>query len=587
MPDLHDMLTEAAPPVPPGFDADDVRARVADADQRRRRVTVGSMLTVVLLAGVLVVPALRSGDGQGQVSVDGATAPLSTWPASLEFAGVEIGVQVLPAPDEALGHRIQLGAGEAALSLDPAPDGGVDPRLWVGCGGEVVRLQALGSIDGQTATEAGTWLPVGALVEAGRQLVERQGCTPTAPTGTPAALHNNQNELHDLAAAIDRAGFATCCASVGYDPEPSATFGGGVGLRTRWTVLIDREPLAIAVDFLSQVPAGLDPVRRIEVAGGTALTTDGPNATVAAVCGMAVIQGDGSDAAALENFEKLIDGIRCTPDPSMSPLSLNAALADLLREVGAEVVATPFETAIAVATVVLDGVELEVRSGGMSQVGISLDTMVEIEDGGASALSPELDGDGAVTVCTITHAIRASDPSGTPVALDLAERLLAHPGCGLNEGFGLGVIEAATPAQEEAPLTDEELAARDRRTAEAAAALRGIGAEGGCPDIGMEEFQPYCPAVNAPTGLASISFLWDDTELLLIAEPRRALAERGVITDLAGGQADLGDGDGLQLIVFACGDTTYTLTHDSESTDVHLRAAEAVVGQLGCTPSLS
>ncbi|HUG84996.1 MAG TPA: hypothetical protein VMM13_10545 [Euzebya sp.] len=86
---------------------------------------------------------------------------------------------------------------------------------------------------------------------------------------------------------------------------------------------------------------------------------------------------------------------------------------------------------------------------------------------------------------------------------------------------------------------------------------------------------------------ATTGMVWEGTEVYISASPPRTDDpdyQAGDIIELAGGQADLGDGAGLPGIGFDCGDTNYHLSHDSTNDDVQVRAAEALLGQLGCTP---
>lgn len=114
------------------------------------------------------------------------------------------------------------------------------------------------------------------------------------------------------------------------------------------------------------------------------------------------------------------------------------------------------------------------------------------------------------------------------------------------------------------------------REARIAAARDALGAQECCSEPAQ--------GGNAMTGMmwegvevsisASISFT-DDPNFR--SDPRVSLGDGEAATDVV---------DGAPLALFDCGDTFYGFSHNSTNTDVHLRAAQALVEQLRCTPSL-
>ncbi len=96
-----------------------------------------------------------------------------------------------------------------------------------------------------------------------------------------------------------------------------------------------------------------------------------------------------------------------------------------------------------------------------------------------------------------------------------------------------------------------------------------------------------CGDPSASPVTTDLGFIWEGIEVYVSAGwPVTDLPEYqpGQIIAFADGQADLGDGDGLAGIAFDCGDTNYSVTHDSGNTDMHIRTAEALVDKLGCQP---
>ncbi|WP_370327226.1 hypothetical protein [Euzebya sp.] len=58
------------------------------------------------------------------------------------------------------------------------------------------------------------------------------------------------------------------------------------------------------------------------------------------------------------------------------------------------------------------------------------------------------------------------------------------------------------------------------------------------------------------------------------------------VVDLTGGRVDPGDGDGLPAVTSVCGDTLYSISHDTTG-EPHLAVADALARHFGCTPGVT
>lgn len=436
MPDLHDLLTGAVPPVTPPFDEGDVGARVAAAERRRRRTAVSAMVAVVAAVALLISPALRRDQPAAVLTApSGPTqlVPLSQWPTSVDFAGVEVEVRVVDEPDEVMQSRVAVGDGEAALNTAPGEGAvlqGVDqhrPRLWFGCGGQqVVRMVEVGRAADAPPFEivgphGGRLLPPGVLVEAAGQISAAQGCTPQAPAGSPAARSAGQSWLGPLAAAIDAAGLPTCCAN--------STSDRGV---SDWGVLLPGgDPLSLSVSTPDAVHWQDTPARLAVLGDGLAVSHAIPNLA----SDYLTFQCAGTSMTAYPtsgqapSVEAFVDLIGCTPEVHPD-LRLTVALSQVLHDVGAEVVHSYPDPDVGRVTAILPVSRLELTSGPADRVGLAPGTTMDLNRG-PQALDPAVDGFGAMAQCGVTHVIRATDETGAAVALDLAERIVGHPDCGL------------------------------------------------------------------------------------------------------------------------------------------------------------
>lgn len=439
MPDLHDLLTGAVPPVTPPFDEGDVGARVAAAERRRRRTAVSAMVAVVAAVALLISPALRRDQPAAVLTApSGPTqlVPLSQWPTSVDFAGVEVEVRVVDEPDEVLQSRVAVGDGEAAVNTAPGEGAvlqGVDQhrsRLWFGCDGQqVVRMVEVGrAADAPSFAipgPPGRWLPPGALLEAAGQLIEVMGCTPEAPAGAPDERADGQSWLRPLAAAIDAAGLPTCCAH-----SNTAFSVNDWGVR-----LPDGERLSLSVGTAEVTQWESAPAELAIVGDGVAASQFTPNSQgedLTFEClgtSMTVYPTAAGAATAIGAVEEFVDLIGCTPEVHPD-LRLTVALSQVLHDVGAEVVHSYPDPDVGRVTAILPVSRLELTSGPADRVGLAPGTTMDLNRG-PQALDPAVDGFGAMAQCGVTHVIRATDETGAAVALDLAERIVGHPDCGL------------------------------------------------------------------------------------------------------------------------------------------------------------
>jgi hypothetical protein len=319
MPDLHQLLTEAVPLVEPGFGEAEVRARMDRLARRGRRI-VATAASAVGLVLVGLVASLTAVDAPAPL-LDGGLQ--REWPDSVEFLGVQIAVDVMAAPTEPLEHRVLMGAGTAALTTQPSDE--LQPgnttwqrfqhRLWFSCGdGQVVRMVEMGrAAEAPTFTVAGPsgrWLPAGALIEAGRRTAADVGCVPSAPTGAPVQVENAQSWVGSLAAAMEEAGMASCCANPNADPTNDWFLND-------WGVAVEGEDrLSLSVGRRGSAPfAGDQPVQVTPMAGGHALlwiAPDTPADVVELECGDAHILAYPTSGRAT-SVERFVERIGCTP----------------------------------------------------------------------------------------------------------------------------------------------------------------------------------------------------------------------------------------------------------------------------------
>jgi len=106
--------------------------------------------------------------------------------------------------------------------------------------------------------------------------------------------------------------------------------------------------------------------------------------------------------------------------------------------------------------------------------------------------------------------------------------------------------------------------------------------------------EPCCGEPSHGGSGATTGMIWEDVPVAITAGPLIFVdpaAQPGTdVVDLARGQADRQNADvGNPVLRFDCGDTGYELVEFLRNTPedrVVLAAAEALVGQLGCTPSV-
>ncbi|WP_370324564.1 hypothetical protein [Euzebya sp.] len=462
MPDLRELLHDAVPSGEPTFDAADVRDRVRAVERRHRRTVVGVAAAVVLLVAVGIGTTITT---DRTAFVD--TVPSAGWPSSVTFAGAQVEVTVGAEPGDLVGY-VEPGDTITAVGASTDVDGRVS--LWFTCGGgEAVRLREV--YDPPTPPA----LPVAALAEAATQLTSSNGCEPEPPTKTPDVQLDGGIGLVGLARAIDRAGMTACCATVPLVPmaDRPGVSDGGIGTfraaegSVAWAVEDGGdEPLRFTADFHSWVPTDLVAPEFLPLAGGR-VAWDPARGVVAATCGMATVQARMGQEE-LPRWEAFLDSIDCTPSPPEG-LGPTFDLVSLLSDLGVEPVATPAADAtVAAAEVVVDGQTLVIRSGGMGQVGLpqsamedlprTVGTFVGTGDAWPTGSTTTPVG-GAFTVCTITHAVFAFTEPGVDLAVDLAERIRAHPGCatvGLPEGAP-PMPAAPPPAEVTTPGPEEEV----------------------------------------------------------------------------------------------------------------------------------
>lgn len=629
MPDLHEVLTEAVPPVDSRFDDADIRARVADMQRRQRRTAIGSMVAVVLLVGALVIPALLLHDDAPAVLTepDGPVelVPLSQWPYSVDFAGVEVAVEIVDAMDEAPQARVAVGPGDAALNT--APHEKVDSqawqfdddedvrsqpadhvegdvadqhvyrsRLWFGCGtGQLVHMVERGRAADAPVFEvvgpSDRWLPPEALAEAARQLTAEMGCSAEAPPGTPAEDMPGRLWLGPLAAAIDEAGIATCCYD-GYLP-------GGVNT---WVVEVsDGDYMSLSISqFEALEPRSEDhlplPLELIDLAGGQAVNEAQPNDPADVVrftCEDVSILAHPTSGEAT-SVGRFAERVSCTPAVPPGYMA-TLALGEVLRDLGVEVVDNVPDQAIGIVSAIHEGSRLEIRSGGSSQVGLSPETATDPVRGWFP-LDPATDGGpGAMAQCAITHVIRATDDAGADVALALAEQIVAHPGCDLEAAFGPspdqpepdvsapteqpGPPEAPAPQDPLIPVrspppADPEAVAQQVVEAMAAAGLDVSRLGRGSASF---SFQPSVPG----TSRHGVSVTADDLSRFAISYSSELI----VVDDRLGEVAHLGAGS----IGFTCHGVDFSVgggdSDPATPTAVEVPAIVQLVEVAGCSPS--
>ncbi|CAN5698665.1 hypothetical protein BH24ACT15_BH24ACT15_08070 [soil metagenome] len=677
------------------------------------------------MAGVVAVVALTVASLQGQrgdpvdvadppatetdlsqPEVEGLT-PLSQWPNPIDFAGVEVAVEVFDAPNEPIQSRVPLGRGEAGLNYQPSDLAEVGNttmqafinRVWFGCGtGQVVRMMESDRADDApafTGPGSGRWLPAGALLAAVEQFSTEMGCVPVAPAGTPAAITHDNGLGHELAVKIDQAGLVTCCADsrpVGNSPDRLISLDEG----SRWSVLIDDQVLPLTFGDRDAYPPALESVQTSLIADGQAVTSpDGQQ--IAATCfDTTTIAVTKPSAPTKDRFEQFLRTIDC--QPAIPPAFVNQVALGWLQDSGVPVVGEVTETAETVSvTVSADDSELEIRAGRADLLGLTTATLTKLAETPVVVLNPDTDGHGAAANCGIHFGIFAQDEQGADRALELADQLRRHPGCdgtiatpGAQEDSGetattatdlIAALQAsgrdvtdqktndgsatfkfqptadgANPVDIEAGaislppgtvtaqtalvrLGDGEAAQLDDRSLLLVCDGLPIRTAGVEPDDPGLEWIAELPAVAGctprPPGISepvqdpskadeqvgmsirearirtaaeamgmtlccgdpsaspvttNLGFIWEGIEVYVSAGwPVTDLPEYqpGQIIPFADGQADLGDGDGLPGIAFDCGDSNYSVTHDSGNTDMHIRAAEALVDKLGCQPRVA
>ncbi|MEE8602825.1 hypothetical protein [Euzebya tangerina] len=428
MPDLQQMLTNAAPPVEPPFTERDIRE--AAARRRRLRQAIVAVVAVVMVLSIGSVAGPFVTDDEPVVLSDGSPTTeltsLEDWPTSIDFAGVEVEVVVHDGPTEPLQHRVVVGEGEAALNVLPSDyrsDGNeayqaVRNRLWFGCGPDtqVVRIAEVGRAAGAPAFEAGRpgsarFLPAGALVEAARQLAERMDCTPHAPPETPTTPTLAADWIGPLAAAIDEAGLATCCTTVFGHDDPE-TFGS----ITDWGIFVDADTrLSISVTS-SPSDGGPGAVAAVQLAGGrVAEHVPPPNQTGTSAtftCAAADVTAWPADGD-LATITEFLTAIGCLPEIPAGLLA-NAELGALLTRIGIDDIPDGVGyQPVADLTVAIDGRQFQVRAGGTSQVGLAP---------GAQGVEFE---------CGIGYSIEILGVGTMDTAAELAELIRDDPGCAL------------------------------------------------------------------------------------------------------------------------------------------------------------
>lgn len=527
MPDLHDLLTEAVPPRTPGFDESDVRSRVARRQRRSQQAMAGIIALVVVgaSAGILT---LRGSD---RVSIAG---PPPTVGAGTPDDGPrgDIAFAVVAANARLVVER----AGADDVVVVP-----VDPL-----GSSAVTL--LGSVDG-TAVEvrAGSHSEVeGGFLLSGSS--EDGGPAIGPHTLTPAGS--------DELLAVVACG-ATAWSARTVDPADSAADGGA--LLIAFLNRLDDDPecdLGVedgGADQPGEGPAPVQPTATPSPSSpeGAAPAADDPTPSADRLLESI---GRAEVVAGVPTVER--EGDRTTIQVELAAEDGLRPVVDLLVDEDHPLVDRPAPTA-QTPLVLVGGGEAAVLDDDSLAMSCPHPLEVSVLVTGASGTAgPDAAG--------------GSSRDEVPRVADMAQ--LAGT---VFDAIGCQPAPPPTTVVEPQPGGDPVERSAPIREARLAAVRAQLGVEGCCGE-------PAHGSAEVASGL-----IWEDVEVRLYATAPRPVPELRVwLVPLAGGQADGGDpDDGLPQITFDCGDTRYSLLHDSPREDVHVRAAEALVRALDCTPA--
>lgn len=459
MPDLRDMLHDAAPPVAPTFDAGDVAGRVRATDRRRRLTGAGLMAAVVVLVGLVV------GTGLGSRETSLIDTPPSTAPAPpggtrawLAAVLVDVGAEVLPTEGASTVAEVHVTAGGTTVVVragDPAEIG--LPDGVVGVPGEAIAFT------GGSSPPTSSFHPVGGAVTGCLQQV--------------AAFAGDEPGLDHALALIEAIAASPLCPATFDSPAPTRT----------------------------------------------------PHPVVVPDHGQQVVAALRSAGLVVEDVE--VNG----PGVSLRFLPSQAGSSPVWVELAGPEAPTPV---------------------------VDADTEIVPLAGGEGVVLP---GAGLISfTCPDIGLVTTSGPASGGSELAWVEQLPQALAC--------------TPRPH--GLTGPRY--QSIREARLARALDALGMETCCGE-------PSHGGSGAATGM-----VWEDVPVAITAGPlifTDPATQPGTdVVDLAGGQADRQNADvGNPVLRFDCGDTGYEMVEflrNAADDRAVIAAAEALVDQLGCTPSI-
>lgn len=469
MPDLRELLHDAAPIGEPSFDVESVAGRVRAADRRRRLTGAGLMAAVVVLVSLVV------GTGLGSRETSLVDTPPSTAPAPpggtrawLAAVLVDVGADVLPTEGASTFAEVHVTAEGTTVVVragDPAEIG--LPDGVIGVPGEALAFT------GGSSPPTSSFHPVGGAVT---------GCLQEV-----AAFAGDEPGLDHALALIEAIAASPLCPAT-FDPPPP---------------------------------------------------TPTPQPVVVPDHGQQVIEALRSAGLVVEDVEVNGPGVslRFLPgQPGSSPVWVELGGPDAPPAV------------------------------------VDADTeIVPLADGEAVVLP----NSGLISfTCTNVGPITTTGPGAGGSELPWVEQLPQALWCEPRpRGLTVEIVS------EDGTVLPRYESIREARLARA---LDALGVEVCCGE-------PSHGGSGAATGM-----MWDGVPVAITAGPlifTDPAAQPGTdVVDLAGGQADRQNAEvGNPVLRFDCGDTGYRMVEFLRNTPedrVVLAAAEALVGQLGCTPTV-